>query len=546
MKLRKILAILLAAAMVFALSACGGSDTPAPASTEAASQGETKGDATQAQTEAQTEAQTQGGSSELAGDYNITVWMPEAAVDLTKKQIEEFNNTNSYGIKINATIEAVGEGDAATNMITDVEAGADIYNFAQDQFARLVQAGALAKLGKQAADTVSTSNDAGAVLSITIDGELYAYPETADNTYFMYYDKSVVKEEDVDSLDAIIADCEAAGKYLAFQIEDSGWYMASFFFGAGCQSKWSTDVEGNWSVIDDWNSDKGLIAAKAMNKLMSSKMFLNASNAAELAQGAGVVISGTWDAVTAKDILKDNFGVTDLPQFTVDGQNYDLTSYSGYKLMGVKPQTDAKKAAALHRLAQYLTSQDCQLQRFTELGWGPSNVDAQGSSEVQADPILQAVIKQNEHSVVQGQVHDSWWNVTKAVGQGCKEAKSDDDLKKTLEAYDKAIEDLKNLSNDLIFVGQWCDWDNTNMDYAMKVDGDMASITIEVKEMAYMGGRIVVCGNWDTDKGAAQVTTGADLIDVAGAGDDNNIVFLAPGTYTVTINTATNEITITQ
>ena len=44
--------------------------------------------------------------------------------------------------------------------------------------------------------------------------------------------------------------------------------------------------------------------------------------------------------------------------------------------------------------------------------------------------------------------------------------------------------------------------------------------------------------------GAAQVTTGADLINLESAGDDNNIVFNAPGTYTVSIDTATGEITI--
>ncbi len=321
--------------------------------------------------------------------------------------------------------------------------------------------------------------------------------------------------------------------------------MASFFFGAGCVSQWSTDVEGNWSVNDNWNSDKGLVAAKAMNKLMSSKMFLNSSSAAELDAGAAVVISGTWDSVTAQSILGDNFGVTDLPQFTVDGTNYDLVSYSGYKLMGVKPQTDAVKAAALHKLAQYLTGEAAQMERFSTLGWGPANTAAQGSDAVKADPILAAVIKQNEHSVVQGQVHDSWWNITKAVGQGCKEAKSDDDLKKTLEAYDAAIEDLKNLGTDLIFVGAWGNWDNASTDYKLTGEGDVLSITLDVPQSDYMGGRIVTIGTWETDKGLAQVTTGADLISEDG-GTDNNIVFLAPGTYTVSINTTTLEITITQ
>ena len=539
--MKKILAVFLAAVMVFSLTACsGGGDTTTAAPTEAASQG---GDTT---TAAPTEAPTQSGGSELAGEYNITVWMPDAAVDLTKKQIDDFNKNNEFGIKFNATVEAVGEGDAATHMITDVEAGADIYNFAQDQFARLVQAGALAKLGVAAGQTVAANNDAGAVAAVTIDGELYAYPETADNTYFMYYDTSVIPEADVDSLDAIIADCEKANKYFAFQVLDSGWYMASFFFGAGCVSKWATDVDGNWSVNDDWNSDKGLIAAKGMSKFMKSPMFLNASSAAEFDSGAAVVVSGTWDSQTAKEILKDNFGVTDLPQYTVDGQNYDLVSFSGYKLMGVKPQTDAVKAAALHKLAQYLTDEQAQLERFDTLGWGPANSAAQASDKVQSDPILSAVIKQNQHAEVQGQVHDSWWNVTKAVGEGCKNAKSDDDLKTVLAAYDKAIEDLKNLSQDLIFVGAWCGWDNTDTTYALKGDGDTLSITLDVPESDYMGGRIVMCGTWDTDKGFAQVTTGADLLNADSAGDDNNIVFLAPGTYTVTLNTSTNEITITQ
>ncbi|MBQ7247329.1 MAG: extracellular solute-binding protein [Lachnospiraceae bacterium] len=533
MKMKKFIALFIAAAMVFALSACGGSDDNA--STPAASDG-----ATQASQE------QQSGSSELAGTYDITVWMPDAIVDLTKKMIDDFNASNEYGIVFNPTIEAVGEGDAATQMITDVEAGADIFNFAQDQFARLVQAGALSKLGAQAGETVSAGNDAGAVKAVTIDGELYAYPETADNTYFMYYDTSVIPEADTEDLDAIIADCEAANKYIAFQLQDSGWYAASFFFGAGCVSEWATDVDGNWSVNDDFNSDKGLIAMKGMNKLMTSPMFLNSSSAADLDAGAAVVISGTWDSTTAKSILGDKFGVTDLPQFTVDGTKYDLVSFSGYKLMGVKPQTDATKAAALHRLAQYLTSEAAQLERFEAVGWGPANTAAQASEAVQADEILGAVIKQNAHSVVQGQVHDSWWNIMKAVGEGAKNAKSDDELKTVLAQYDTAIEDLKNLSTDPIFVGAWNGWDNTDMGVALAGEGDELSITLTVEQSDYMGGRIVTCGTWETDKGAAQVTTGADLIDVAGAGDDNNIVFLAPGTYTVTLNTATGEISITQ
>ena len=148
-------------------------------------------------------------TAELAGEYDITIWAAENAVDLTKKQVEDFNATNTDGIKFNATVEPVSESEAATQMITDVEAGADIFSFASDQFARLVQAGALAKLGAKAVEFVTANNVGGSVAAVTSGDTMYAYPMTADNGYFMFYDKSIIPEEDANSLEKLIADCEA-------------------------------------------------------------------------------------------------------------------------------------------------------------------------------------------------------------------------------------------------------------------------------------------------------------------------------------------------
>ena len=69
------------------------------------------------------------------------------------------------------------------------------------------------------------------------------------------------------------------------------------------------------------------------------------------------------------------------------------------------------------------------------------------------------------------------------------------------------------------------------------------TLTLDVPESDYMGGRIVNPGKWDTDRGFAQVTVGADLIKDLGADNpDNNIVFAEAGNYTVTLTGA--EITI--
>ena len=526
MKFKGIIALVLALVMLLALCACG--EKPAEGSTPASTQGGTTP------------------TSALAGTYNITVWAPELAIELTKSQIAKFNETNTDGIVINATVEPVSESEAATNMITDVEAGGDIFNFAQDQFARLVQAGALAKLGKAAADKVTSENAAGVVSAAKSGEDLYAYPLTADNGYFMYYDKTVVPDADVDDLAKIIKDCENAKKYFAFETNTSAWYIASWFFATGCVSEWTTDSEGNFiSVVDTFNSDKGLIAVKGMKQLVDSEYHLSSSKGSEFSSGAAVVVSGTWDYETVKNILGDNMGVADLPSFTVDGQSYHLGSFNGCKLMGVKPQTDATKQAVLHKLAQYLTGYDCQMERFNTLSWGPSNTEAQKTEAVQSNPGLAALLAQSPYSIPQGQIHASWWDVAKVIGDDVKAATDEAGLKAAIDNYYNKINALFSLTG-YIFVGAWNGWSNSDTSFSMESNGDLYSITVDVPQSDYMGGRVVTAGTWENDKGQAQVTTGKDLIKELSPEEngDNNIVFVEPGTYTVTWNSSTNEITI--
>ena len=479
------------------------------------------------------------GATSLAGTYDITVWVANEIVDTTKAQIEKFNQTNELGITFNATVEAVSEADAATQMITDVEAGGDLFCFAQDQFARLVQAGALAKLGVKAGETVSAANTAGVVAAATAGDTLYAYPLTADNGYFMYYDKTVVKEESLDSLEAIIADCEAAQKYFAFEMQTSAWYLASFFFATGCVSDWTMDEEGKnfVSVHDTFNSPEGLIAVKGMKKLVDSPFHLSSSSGSEFSSGAAVVVTGTWDYKNVEGILGENMGVTDLPSFEVDGQTYHLGSFNGCKLMGVKPQVDAVRAAALHQLAQYLTGEECQAERFANHAWGPSNLNVQASEAVQANPGLVALNAQAPYSTPQGQIHGSWWDIAKVIGDDVKAAADEAGLQAALDNYYDKIAALFKLDNDaLLFVGAWNGWNNADeTDTYYFKDG---VLTLEVPQSDYMGGRIVNPGKWDSDKGFAQVVSGTELVVDLGveANPDNNIVFAEAGNYTVTIN----------
>ena len=434
----KLISLLLTLVMVLSLGACGGQKDPSTGST-AAPQGST----------AAPQGSTSSGS-QLAGTYDIKVWCPENAVDLTKTQIDAYNKSNTDGIVINATVEAVGEGDAATSMITDVEAGGDLFFFAQDQTARLIEAGALAKLGKAAAASVVEGNDAGAVTAVKSGDELYAYPLTADNGFFMYYDKSVIPEADLGSMEKLLEDCEKAGKYFSFDVKN-GWYVAAFFFATGCTSEWKYDDNGKAiECRDTWNSANGLISAKGIKTLVSSKAYNNSSSGADFAAAtpSAVVVSGTWDYNTVKDILGDNLGAAELPSFTVDGKSYHLGSFNGCKLLGVKPQTDAVKQAVLHRLAQFLTNEECEVARFEALGWGPANLAALANEKV-SSPALTALSKQNAYAVPQGQISGGWWDIAKAIPTNIEEATDDAGLQKALDIYKEALAGIIDMPEDV-------------------------------------------------------------------------------------------------
>ena len=490
-------------------------------------------------------AVTANGES-LEGEYDITIWVAEEIADLTRQQVENFNDDNEDGIYFNATVEPVSEADAATQMITDVEAGADIFCFAQDQFARLVQAGAVARLGKAASDFVVENNAAGVVAAATSGDAIYAYPLTADNGYFLYYDKTIIPDEDVDSLEAIIADCEAAQKYFAFEMQSSAWYLASFFFGTGCVSEWVTDEDGEFiEVHDTFNSPQGLIAVKGMKKLVDSPFHLSSSSGSEFANGAAAVVTGTWDYVTVEGILGDNMGVADLPSFEVEGQTYHLGSFNGCKLMGVKPQVDSQKAAALNKLAQYLTGEDCQMERFEARAWGPSNVAAQASDAVQANPGLAALLAQSPYSIPQGQIHGSWWDIAKVIGDDVKAAADEDGLKQALQNYEDKISSLFTMSDDVKYA--WTVIGTCNLtdgffytDYNNETRSNWSENIPMVK---------VSASEWKTEQ-AWDMEAGVQFKVRQGLSWDNafpadNFVVEEAGTYYVLFNETTGEVSLT-
>ncbi len=423
---KKVLATLLATAMtVGCLAGCGGSDgaAEAPAAQEPAAEAPAAEEAPAAQEEApavEAPATAAEGTDPVAnlvaattGTVTLKVWASEEDQDLTNKLLDDFKAAYP-DVTFDITLGAESESTAKDTVLTDVEAAADVYAFADDQINDLVNAGALQEVVANYTFDVVNENVTGAVEAAAVDGKVYAYPMTADNGYFMFYDSSVFSESDVQSLEKMIEVADAAGKKIAMDISN-GWYIYAFFQGAGLELKLNDDGLTNTC---NWNGQGGTDVAQAILDLTASNVLVDMGDedmATQIAEGNVVAcVNGTWRAETAQTAWGENYAATKLPTFKAGGKDCQMSSYSGYKLIGVNPHSENIGWAML--LAEFLTNESAQTQRFQERGLGPSNIAAASSDAVQANPAIAALAEQAAYATPQ-RVGGNFWSPAETLGQ---------------------------------------------------------------------------------------------------------------------------------
>lgn len=347
----------------------------------------------------------------------LTVWGPteqnEVLTEMVKRFKAAYPETN-YDI----TVGIVSEADAFGSLSKDVTVGADVYAFPNDQLVNLLRIGALAKIGGAFLEEVEENNSASSVNAGNFNGDQYAYPLAADNGYFMFYDKSTLGTN-TDRLDDVLAALAAKNQKFAIDLDNS-WYEAGFFFATGCSYNVEYDEEGKEKTIEcDFNSANGVIAAKAMMKLAANPAFLKADTNDVITNGfgdgtVGAAVTGTWNADAIKEHLGDNYAAVKLPKFTVDGTDYQLSSFAGYKLLGVNP--NSKNVVEAHRLAAFLTNEEMQAYRFAEKAVGPTNTKVAASDAVKENIALAALAEQSKYAVAQASVPSNYWSAVDAFG----------------------------------------------------------------------------------------------------------------------------------
>lgn len=348
-----------------------------------------------------------------SGPVNLKLWCDSTEQAIVEGLVNSFIENHKDEATITVTYESVGSADAKNAALADVANAADLFYIADDQFLTLVASGMLEPIANSS--DIAKLHLEGAVDAASINGTMYAYPVSADNGYFLYYDKDYFSEEDVKSLDKILAVCKANNKKFVMDWT-SGWYLYSFFGNTGMHMGLADD---GLSTNCNWNSTEGAIkgvdVAKAMLAISSNSAFVSRTDyEAAAKEGTAIAgISGVWNINAIKEAYGDDYGACKLPTYTVAGQQVQMSSFKGYKLLAVNSYSANKEWAA--KLAEYLSGEESQLKWFEEAGRGPSHVTVASSDAVNKVPAIAAVIEQSEYAVLQ-KVGQTYWTPASEFG----------------------------------------------------------------------------------------------------------------------------------
>ena len=289
----------------------------------------------------------------------------------------EWNITYVYGV--------VDETAAGTTISQDTEASADVFMFTNDVLTNLIDAGAIAKFGGIYADEIKATNSQALLDSLTVNDYIYGIPFTT-NTWFMYYDKSVFTEEDIKSLDAMLAK-----GVVSFPFTNS-WYLPAFYFGNGC----TLFGDGTQEELGaDFGGDNAVEVTNYLIDLYNNPNFVvdaDGSGLAGMRDGSiKAMFTGSWDAAALKETLGDNMGVAALPTFTLNGEEKQMYAYAGSKAIGVN--TNSKYMVQAIQLAIYLGGAEAQQLHYDLRTVIPCNTELLADPAIASDELVAA---QNE------------------------------------------------------------------------------------------------------------------------------------------------------
>lgn len=421
--MKKALTLILAFALMLSLAACGGGDSPSNSDSS-------NNPGTSAPS-------TSGDSSGEVQDVTLKIWTASEELDLMKKMGESFAAAHpEYNLTFD--ISEMGIDEANSNLKTDADSAADIFQLASGGIPELTQKGLLLPIGYDEAGLRSLYPE-GAISAVCgEDGLIYAVPFTP-NTFFMYYNKSMFTEDEVKSVETMLAKDLGPDVYnFSFQVSGP-WYLESFFYAAGCTL---FGADGKDASSMDWNNANGFAAGKYMIDLVNNPKYLENKDGIAmnmLREGKlAVHFDGTWNAGPVQEALGDNYAAAPLPTININGKDCQMRNFADYKTYAVKSSTAYPLAA--QQFAEWICNEENQLARYEDQGVPPCISSL--ADQLTDDVALTALLAQSEYAMAQPNIPqiNEYWTPATALGEGIYNKEiTEDNLQEKLDQLVDAV-----------------------------------------------------------------------------------------------------------
>ncbi len=430
--MKKTLALILALIMMLSLAACGGDGSKEPDNS-----GNTPSTPTDTPSTPTDTPSTSDGEKTEVQDVTLKIWTASEELELMKKMGESFAAAHpEYNLTFD--ISEMGIDEANANLKTDADSAADIFQLASGGVPELTQKGLLLPIGYEL-DSLRELYPAGAISAVTAeDGLVYAVPFTP-NTFFMYYNKSMFTEDEVKSVETMMAKDLGEGVYnFSFQVSGP-WYIESFFYAAGCTL---FGADGKDASSMDWNNANGFAAGQYMIDLVNNPKYLENKDGIAmnmLREGKlAAHVDGTWNAGPVQEALGENYAAAPLPTININGQDSQLRNFADYKTYAVKSSTAYPLAA--QQFAEWICNEENQLARYEDQGVPPCISSL--ADQLSGDVALSALLAQSEFAVAQPNIPqiNEYWTPATALGEGIYNKEiTEDNLQEKLDQLVDAV-----------------------------------------------------------------------------------------------------------
>ncbi|MCX8129476.1 MAG: extracellular solute-binding protein [Clostridia bacterium] len=416
MMLKKTIALVVSAALLFSFAGCGKTnDNPAQSSS------------TQ---NAKTES-----TAETKKEVTLKVWhnyLPEVQKALSDTYAEFQQET---GIKV----EFVKLEDFDNKVEKAAQTGElpDLIIKANDSTGKLSVMGAITPIDDIVDATAMSGLMPNAVEGFKYQDKLYGVPAVME-CVTLIYNKDLISEAPATTDDLInkVKEITKDGKYGFLIPPKDPFFNSAFFYGAGGGY---LDKDGN-AVL---NSPENLEAAKILVEL--SKYYpkdLDHQLVSQLFRDgkAAMMISGPWDIPKIKE-AKINYGMAKIPGVTKTGKSTPFMA-----IQGMYMTTKCKDKDAAAKVLNFFAGSKVSKAMAKAGGYLPANTEARSDSEITGNTDVAAFMSQSEVGISMPNVPEmgAMWTPLDGTLQEIVVLKQDP--AKVLEKYQKKAEEaIKNM-----------------------------------------------------------------------------------------------------